>query len=215
MLSLAEAPPLAPPVSALLCKGAGCVSVGSDFVATLGGPESGTWQRGNDINAPGGYFYRDYFLIVPPHTQFDLHVDGDECGGPYTVNDPYIWVFELDGTPWNADDDGGCGFNSEMDFENNTGFSFVVAGRSRPNQIGNSGQLCPTVQANLIRHLVPQGNFGRWHGFIKLLGVVRGHQAIGKGITEGAPHRSVFFIRDQQAMCGRELIQYAARFIKA
>jgi hypothetical protein len=126
-------------LSLFLCKGTlACLATGADVTGSHGGGDP-TWQRGSDIDAPGAYFYDDYYVVVPGNTTVHITMEGNFCAQPFTHQDPYLYAFELDDTFITLNDDGLCGFNSYMPVTNNAAGAKVVRVRTTSFNAGQSG----------------------------------------------------------------------------
>jgi hypothetical protein len=124
-------------ITALLCKGAGCLPLDGVTDGALGGGD-GTWNPGvNPNNTPGTYFFDDYFLGIPPFTTIELTYHG-ACSG-YGLGDPTVYVFDLDDNFVGADDDGfGC-LNSRITLPNNSAMAVTYRVRATSWGAGATG----------------------------------------------------------------------------
>jgi hypothetical protein len=105
-------------ITALLCKGAGCLPLDGVTNGALAGTD-GSWNRGGDPNAqPGAYYFDDYFLGIPPFTT--VHVTNHGACSGFGLGDPYLHAFDLDDNFITSNDDGfGC-LNSYIILTNGT-----------------------------------------------------------------------------------------------
>ncbi|MEZ4377611.1 MAG: hypothetical protein R3B35_04915 [Gemmatimonadales bacterium] len=106
-----------------LCKGSGCLTLNSQADGSLSGTDA-TWDRTVGIDAPGGFYYDDYFLFVPAGATAYIRMLGSSCD-PFTLGDTYFYVYDLDGNELERNDDGWCGLSS-YDFVTNFSANAVV-----------------------------------------------------------------------------------------
>lgn len=114
-------------VSLAVCSASNCLFNGSD----RGGEITGSSSRfipGSGLptpNAGGDKYFQEWFLFVRPGESLFLHNRGASSSNG-SMSDPYLYSWAQPGdTNFGANDDGGCGLDSQMFFQNNTGTTQV------------------------------------------------------------------------------------------